>query len=82
MSYIILDNKNSKFEDLSDDIVIDISYFWNFANMEDLKRNCNPMIDLPKFISNKKNIESSCNISLQPSLLLNFVRSVIMLSLK
>ena len=50
--------------------------------MEDLKRNCNPMIDLPKFISNKKNIESSCNISLQPSLLLNFVRSVIMLSLK
>ena len=67
---------------MSDNIAIDISSFLNFANMENLRRKCNPMMDLPKFTSNKKNIELSCSLNLQPSLLLNFVRSLIMLSLK
>ena len=51
---IIFDNKNSKFKELSNDIAIDISSFWNFANTEDLRRKRNPMMDSPKFTSNKK----------------------------
>ena len=38
---IILDYKNSKFEYLIDDIVIDFLSSWNFASKEDLKRKCN-----------------------------------------
>jgi len=51
---IILDNKNLKFKDLSDDIAFDIWFFWNFASMEDLRRYCNLMVDFSKFTSNKK----------------------------
>ena len=36
-----------------DDIAIDLSSSINFVNTEDIKRKCNPMIDLPKFTSNK-----------------------------
>ena len=50
--------------------------------MDDIRRKCNPMVDSLKFTSNKKNIEWSCNLNLQPSSLSNFIRSVIMLGLK
>ena len=51
--------------------------------MEDIRRKCNPNVDLSKFTSNKKiNIEWSCSLSLQPSLLSNFVQCLIMLDLK
>ena len=49
--------------------------------MEDqvIRRKYNTLVDLSKFTSNKKkNIEKSCNLSLQLSLLPNFVQSVIM----
>ena len=44
--YIILDYKNSKFKDLIDDITIDLWSFWNFANMEDIRKKCNSMVNL------------------------------------
>ena len=50
--------------------------------MDDIRRKCNPMVDSLKFTSIKKNIEWSCNLNLQPSLLSNFIRTVIMLGLK
>ena len=43
---VILDYKNSKYKDLFDDIAIDLWSFWNFANVEDIKRICNSMINL------------------------------------
>ena len=52
---IILDYKNSKFIDLIDDIVNDL-WSWNFTNIEDIRRKCNPMVDLSKFTSNKKKL--------------------------
>ena len=52
---IILDYKKSKFKHLIDDITIKILFSWNFASMKDIrKKKCNPMVDLSKFISNKK----------------------------
>ena len=51
---IILDYKNPKFKYLIDDIIIDLWSSWNFANVEDIRRKCNPMVDLPKFIFNNK----------------------------
>ena len=51
--------------------------------MEDIRRKCNPNVDLLKFTSNKKkNIEWSCSLNLQLSLLSNFVQCLIMLGLK
>ena len=50
--------------------------------MEDIRRKCNPNVDLSKFTSNIKNIEWSCSLSLQPSLLSNFVQCLITLGLK
>ena len=50
--------------------------------MKDIRRKCNSMTDLSKFTSNKKNIKWSCSLNLQPSLLLNFIQSLIMLGLK
>ena len=37
-----------------DDITIDLQFFGNFANIEDIRRKCNPNVDFSKFISNKK----------------------------
>ena len=51
---IILDYKNLKFKYLIDDITIDFWSSRNFTSIEDLRRKCNPMVDLSKFISNKK----------------------------
>ena len=47
----ILDYKNSKF---LDEITIDLWFYWIFASMKDIRRKCNPMVDLSKFTSNKK----------------------------
>ena len=48
-----------------DDIAIDLWSSWNFASMKNIRKKCNPIVDLSKFTSNKKNIECSCNLSLQ-----------------
>jgi len=47
----------------------------NFASMKDIKRKCNLKVDLLKFTYNKKKkkIKWICSLSLQPSLLSNFV---------
>ena len=37
-----------------DDIVINLQFSKKFASMEYIRRKCNPMVDLSKFISNKK----------------------------
>ena len=37
-----------------DNIAIDIWSLGNFASIDDIRRKCNPMIDLSKFTSNKK----------------------------
>ena len=37
-----------------DDITIDFWSSGNFAIMDDIRRKCNPMMDLLKFTSNKK----------------------------
>ena len=37
-----------------DDVTIDIWSSENFASMENIRRKCNPMVDLSKFTSNKK----------------------------
>ena len=50
--YVILDYKNSKFINLIDNIPIDIWSFLNFANMEDIRRKCNQMVNLSQFTSN------------------------------
>ena len=51
--YVILDYRNSKFKDLIDDISIALWYFWNFINMEDIKRKYNLIVNLSQFIANK-----------------------------
>ena len=47
--YVILDYKNSKFKNLIDNIPIDIWSFLNFANMEDISRKCNPIMNFSQF---------------------------------
>ena len=37
-----------------DNITIDLQFFENFANIEDIRRKCNQNVDFSKFISNKK----------------------------
>ena len=54
-SYIlctILNYKNLQFKQFIDDIVIG-QFSRNFASMEEIRRKCNPMVNLSKFISNK-----------------------------
>ena len=50
---IILDYKNSKFKYLIDNIVTNLWFSWNFAIMEDIRRKCNPNLNLSKFTSNE-----------------------------
>ena len=61
----ILDYKNFKFKYLIDDIVIDLRSSRNFVNMKDIRRKCNPIMDLSKFTSNK-NILSRVVVKLYP----------------
>ena len=51
---MILDYKSFKFKHLIDDITNDFLYFENLVSMEDIKRKCNQIVYLSKFISNKK----------------------------
>ena len=37
-----------------DDIAIDLWFYRNFANIEDKRRKCNPIVYLLKFTSNKR----------------------------
>ena len=53
-SFIILDYKNLKFKHLIDNVVINFWSFIIFASIEDIRRRCNLIVDLSKFISNKK----------------------------
>ena len=55
--YIILYYKNIKFKHLIDGI-------GNFANMEDIRRKYNPMVNFSKFTSNKIYITQSYNQTL------------------
>ena len=50
---IILNYKYLQFKQFTDDITIDLYFFRNFASMKDIKKICNPMVDLSKFTSNK-----------------------------
>ena len=43
-----------QFKKLIDEIVIDIWYSVNFVYKENIRRKCNPKLDLSKFTSNKK----------------------------
>ena len=51
---MILNYKSSKFKYLIDDIAINFLSFESFVGMENIKRKCNQIVDLSKFISNKK----------------------------
>ena len=43
-----------QFKQFIDDIAIDNKFSRNFARMENIRRKCNPMVNLSKFTSNKK----------------------------
>ena len=51
---IILYYKNSKFKYLIDDIANDLWPSLNFASIEDIRKNFNPIMDLSKFTFNEK----------------------------
>ena len=51
--FIILEYKNLKFKHLINNITIDRWSSRNFANMENIRRKCNPILNLSKFASNK-----------------------------
>ena len=46
--------QNMQFKQFVDGITIDFKFFRNFTSIEDIKRRCNPIVDLSKFTSNKK----------------------------
>ena len=71
---IILNYKNLQFKQFIDNIAIDFLFSRNFANIKDIRRKCNPMVDLSKFISNKKIFSNGLVLDLlQLILQLNFV---------
>ena len=72
-----------KIKHFIDDISFQSLIFLKFCkHREYKKKKINLIVELLKFISNKKNIEWSCSLKIQPSLLLNFVQSLIILGLK
>ena len=46
--------KSCNFKKIIDDTAIDFYFFRNFASVEDIRRRCNPIVDLSKFTSSKK----------------------------
>ena len=46
--------KNLKFKHSINDIIIDIWFFENFANIKDMRKKFNPIVGLSKLTSNKK----------------------------
>ena len=54
--------KISKFKTLIDDIVIDLWFYWNFARINYIRRKCNLIVYLSKFISNRKILSEVINL--------------------
>ena len=80
---IILDYKKLKIKHLINDINYLSLNFLKFCKYEGYKeKKGNLIVEFLKFISNKKNIEWSCNLNLQLSLLLNFIQNLILWDLK
>ena len=52
---IVLNYKNLQFKQFIDDIAI--------ASMKDIRRRCNPMINLSKFTSNKKILSKNVTLN-------------------
>ena len=50
--------------------------------MEDIKRRCNPIVNLSQFTSNKKILNGIIVLDLELNLLPNFVQNLIKLNLK
>ena len=50
--------------------------------MEDIKRKCNPIVNLSQFTSNKKILNGIIVLDLELNLLPNFVQNLIKLNLK
>ena len=79
---IILYYKNLKFKHLVDNIVIDLRFSRNFTSMEVIRRECNLIVDLLKFSSNKKILSgvvvlSYNQVCCQTLSLLNYLINVI-----
>ena len=60
---IILDYKNLKYKLLIDHITINFLSSESFASIEYIRRKCNLMVDLSKFISNKMILNGVITIS-------------------
>ena len=43
---IIINYKNLQFEQFINDVTINFKFSKNFASMEDIRRKCNPKVDL------------------------------------
>ena len=69
----ILDYKNLKFKYLIDKIVINTWFSGNFVIIDDIKKKCNPIVDLSKFISNKKILSEVVDLAMIKFLLSNFI---------
>ena len=65
--------KNSKFKNLINDIAIDFLSFWNLASVEDVRKKCNPIVDLSKFTFNKKKKMLSGVVTLVYKIIIKFV---------
>ena len=50
---IILNYKNSQFEQFIDNVIFCLQFSRNFVSMKDIKRKCILIVDLSKSISNK-----------------------------
>ena len=61
--YIILDCKILQFKQLIDNIVIDLWISKNFVSTKDIRKKCNLIIDLSKFIFNKKILSKVVTLS-------------------
>ena len=46
-----------------DNIAIDLNFLEKFSSMKDIKRKCNLMMNLSKFISNKKILSEIVTLS-------------------
>ena len=53
-----------KYKHLNDELTIDLYSFRNFINMKDIRRKCNPIVDLSIFIYDKNILNSVGNFVL------------------
>ena len=56
-----------------DKIVINTWFSGNFVIIDDIKKKCNPIVDLSKFISNKKILSEVVDLVMIKFLLSNFI---------